>query len=744
MISTSKKANVTFILLCSLVLWLPIALQTGCSSAPAPNSKPKPKPSETKAKLTSHSKMIRALMDVHEESKFDHPFLGRNKIATGEDFYEKSKRTSPPDAFRAARKLAEFELRIGNIQKALDYLKEANALFVENRAYFDKTEEAAFFMDLAVTYFRLGESENCISCADGAACLLPISGKGVHELTTGSTRAIEYLKQVLEIEPDNYSAKWLWNIAAMTLGKFPDGVPVEHRIDANKFKDDIEFPRFKNVSNEKKLDTLGLSGGAVCEDLNGDGFFDIMVSDWNSSTQIRYFENDGKGDFSDKTMESNLKGIFGGLNLIDADYDNDGDIDIFVLRGAWGGKHGLIPNSLLQNDGKGKFTDVTFDVGLEDSRYPTQTGSWADYDLDGDLDLYIGNEEHPCELFQNQGDGTFKDVANLAGVTNDNLFTKAVIWGDFNNDRFPDLYVSNYFKPNRLYKNNQDGTFTDVAYVMDMAGPAMSFTSWFWDFNNDGVQDLFVATYPNDMENYSRQFFGVGKTNPERDLLYQGDGAGGFSEVGAKVGLNVSTESMGANYGDLDNDGYLDFYLGTGAPHFKFLVPNLMYKNIGGNEFKSVTYAGGFGHLQKGHAVAFVDLDNDGDQDVFQVLGGAYPGDQFQNALFENPGNGNNWLKIKLNGTQTNRSGVGARIKLTFKENGKTRSVYRWVNSGGTFGCNPFLQHIGIGKSNKIDLVEVYWPVSDKTQVFGEVVPNQTMIIDESKGWTNETSRNVE
>ena len=197
---------------------------------------------------------------------------------------------------------------------------------------------------------------------------------------------------------------------------------------------------------------------------------------------MRFFVNAGDGSFVDRTREAGLTGLVGGINLLQADYDNDGHLDLLVLRGGWLGDSDRHPNSLLRNNGDGTFTDVTFLAGLGEVHYPTQTASWADYDNDGDLDLYIGNEAtrrgiflpqplgeveddrlaSPCQLFRNNGDGSFSDVARQAGVTNDR-WTKAVIWGDYDGDRYPDLYVSNFWEFNRLYHNNRDGTFTDVA-----------------------------------------------------------------------------------------------------------------------------------------------------------------------------------------------------------------------------------------------------------------------------------------
>ena len=178
---------------------------------------------------------------------------------------------------------------------------------------------------------------------------------------------------------------------------------------------------------------------------------------------------------------------------------------------------------------------------------------------------------------------------------------------------------------------------------------------------------------------------------------------------------------MGANFGDLDNDGYLDFYLGTGYPPNDSLMPSVMYRNRNGKGFSDVTYAGGFGHLQKGHGVFFADLDHDGDQDVFEQMGGAFPEDRSDNVLYENPGFGNHWITVKLVGVRSNRSAIGARIRADVVEDGMPRSIYRHVNSGGSFGGNPLRQTIGLGGATRIERLEVFWPTTDLTQTLTDL-----------------------
>ena len=179
--------------------------------------------------------------------------------------------------------------------------------------------------------------------------------------------------------------------------------------------------------------------------------------------------------------------------------------------------------------------------------------------------------------------------------------------------------------------------------------------------------------------------------------------------------------AMGSNFGDLDNDGWLDFYLGTGNPYFGSLVPNEMFRNNGGRNFQNVTSAGGFGHLQKGHAIAFADLNNDGQQDVLLNVGGAFAGDTYFDALFANPGHTNHWLCIKLIGEKSNRAAIGARIKVVVTSEGRPREIHRVVGSGGSFGSSPLRQEIGLGPASSIDRLEIWWPVSGQTNVLTDL-----------------------
>ena len=214
--------------------------------------------------------------------------------------------------------------------------------------------------------------------------------------------------------------------------------------------------------------------------------------------------------------------------------------------------------------------------------------------------------------------------------------------------------------------------------------------------------------------------------------LYRNRGDGTFEDVSAAMGVDREALTMGANYGDLDNDGWLDFYLGTGAPDFRVQVPNLMFRNDGGRRFQDVTTSGGFGHLQKGHGIAFGDVDGDGDQDILAVMGGAYESDVYQDALFENPGHGNRWVTLRLEGTTANRSALGARLRLDLRTADGRRSIHRVVSTGGSFGSSSLQQEIGLGDAREIERLEVAWP-GGGVETFEDVPMDRIVLVREGE-----------
>ena len=590
----------------------------------------------------------------------------------------------------------------------------------------------------AVAYLRLGEVENCLGMRGARACVFPLRASAVHAKPAGAQGAVGELTWLLERDPGDALSRWLLNVAYMQLGGWPRAVPARWLLPGTLFAGEGDVGEFLDYASLAGVAAMGHAGGAAVEDFDGDGYLDVVTTSSGPLDPMHLLHNNGDGTFSDWTARAGLAGELGGLNLVVADYDNDGRPDLLVLRGGWWGRYGQYPVSLLHNVGGGRFEDVTERAGLGGAVGPTQTAAWADYDGDGLLDLFVGREplgeaggtavaggglgtRRPSLLFHNNGDGTFAEVGQGVGLAAQG-FVKGVAWGDFNNDGRPDLYVSTHDGRNRLYRN--DGPvdaahpdparwrFTDVTEKAGLESAGPTFATWFFDYNNDGWPDLFVAGYWADsMQDVGRfeagQPFKAGVPH-----LYRNNRDGTFTDVAHAVGLDRAVLTMGANFGDLDNDGWLDVYLGTGEPSYQALLPNRMFRNASGARFEDVTTTGGFGHLQKGHAVVFADVENRGQEDVFEEMGGAFPGDPYQAALYRNPGHAGHWVTLKLEGVRSNRAAFGARVEVVFREGGQVRRVYRTVGAVSSFGGNPTEQHVGIGAAGVVDEVRVRWPAS--------------------------------
>ena len=386
---------------------------------------------DTDTSMDSHQKMLTLLKQIADQTAETNNYVGEGPARR----LRRHLANLPVDApdlnrWRLHAELGEAELRLGNEAAAIDQLLQAGRLLPRLKGRLSPLMANQTLFRLGVAYMRQGETQNCCPDVVGIqsnpdSCILPLRDGGIHIHQDGSLNAITYLTEVLRnttVElPLHLEAKWLLNIAYMTIGGYPEQVPKQHLLPPEAFQSAEDIPRFINIAPHLGLDTFDLSGGAIVDDFDNDNHLDIVVSTWDPAGQLRFFRNNRDGTFSEQTEEAGFQGLYGGLNLLQADYDNDDDIDIFVLRGAWLEAAGQHPNSLLRNRGDGTFTDVTFDAGLGDVHYPTQTASWNDYDNDGDLDLYIGNESTeafnaPCQLFRNNGDGTFSDVAAEAGV----------------------------------------------------------------------------------------------------------------------------------------------------------------------------------------------------------------------------------------------------------------------------------------------------------------------------------------
>jgi len=698
--------------------------------------------------LAGTEKMVHVLADLNAQA-FERPqdfFLLNDRRA--DLLLEQLKETENPGQRQQLRLMLVQELiNAGRTEEAIDQIRRTAREAGVSIA--SLTSRNARLIDLlALAYLRLGEEENCLANPTSASCIIPVQEEGVHQLRRGSEMAADLYFQLHRRFSTNLVARWLYNIAHMTLGTYPEGVEDRFLIRGLEPEGNTSLGRFRDVAMGLGVAHDAISGGAAVDDFTGNGYPDILVTSYGLDDQMRFYASDGDGGFEDRTTEAGLDGLVGGLNVVSADYNNDGHMDVFVLRGAWLADQGHYPNSLLRNNGDGTFTDVTYAAGLA-SYHPTQTATWGDFTGNGYVDLFVGNESgiavdplsgvptdsidaRPSELYANNGDGTFTNVAEQVGVEVE-AFVKGATWCDVNNSGRPDLFVSVMGGPNKLFVNEggaslEDWRFEEQALEAGVVEPTYGFTTWCWDMDNDGHEDLFVTGYDARMFEHTAQDVAAeymgGPVQGQKPRFYRNNGDGTFADVARRVNLDKIMYTMGANIGDLTGNGYLDFYVGTGAPDLKSLIPNRLFLNRDGAFFSEATFDTGVGHIQKGHGVAFADFTRSGHLDIYSVMGGAVEGDQAHNVLFAHPGHDNNWIGLSLEGTTANRAALGARLALDVTDaEGQQRTIHRTISTGGSFGASPVEQTIGVGQAAQVDRLTITWPHPDSAPFVADDLP---------------------
>ncbi len=643
------------------------------------------------------------------------------------------------DAELADPKLADSRRVYLLVTKAIMFNFEAEPkrsyeVLNELRSWVEKRPSVAEGALYTVIFFqgvdalRIGETDNCVMCRGESSCILPIASAAVHTNRTGSELAVRHFTEYLEQFPDDVGVRWLLNLAHMTLGEYPQKVDPKYLISLDHYiKSEFDIGKFRDIGQQAGVNRFNQAGGAVMDDFDNDGLLDLAVTTYDPTEHMAYYRNAGNGTFEDRTESAGLMKQLGGKYLVQTDYNNDGRLDLFISRGAW--MASPMRQSLLRNDGNGTFSDVTQQAGLLEPMNSTNS-SWADFDNDGWLDVYVLGETQPNCLYHNRGNGTFEEVGVKAGVQGDGISRcKGANWIDYDNDDYPDLFVDYLQGDARLYHNNRDGTFNDVTSEMGIDGPHFGFSCWAWDYDNDGWLDIFATCYDYTLGDMVNGLLGKPHSGLSNRLFHNRNGKD-FEDLTRKAGLDMSFATMGCNFGDFDNDGYLDMYLGTGDPDLATLIPNRMFKNVAGERFAEITASSGTGNLQKGHGVSCADWDRDGDVDIFIEMGGASSGDRYHNILFQNPGQGNHWLTVKLVGKKTNRPAIGARIKVV-TDGDHPLTIHRHVSSGSSWGANPFQQTIGLAKAARVARLEIHWPSSGTTQVFRDIAANQAIEVTE-------------
>ena len=364
-----------------IVLIILACVMLGCaqSATPTPaNPSPELLPSAETADIAAYCSALRNSSD---------PFFGtqqRERLAA-----ELENPTFPTLSWRVSimRELARDYLRFGEAAETIRLLSDA--MEMELREKPEVSHEAELLHELAIASMKMGELDNCVSPDGRLICALPLDDSVVHEDKRGATGAVGYLTRLLELEPDDIRAMWLLNVAHMALGTYPEGVPEKFRAPPSALQSEYDIGKFEEIAPYAGLYAVNTAGGSVIEDFDNDGLLDVMVSSWDPCKPIAYYRNEGDGAFGDYTDKAGLSGQLGGLNITQADYDDDGWTDLLIMRGGWMKARGQMRMSLLRNNGDNTFSDVSQEAGLAKPAYPSQSAAWADYDNDGDLDLYL-------------------------------------------------------------------------------------------------------------------------------------------------------------------------------------------------------------------------------------------------------------------------------------------------------------------------------------------------------------------
>jgi len=512
----------------------------------------------------------------------------------------------------------------------------------------------------------------------------------------------------------------------------------------------INFVHNSGREGKKYLpETLG--SGAAFFDYDNDGWPDILLvnsKDWRPRGRVSLaalYHNNHNGTFSNVTSGSGLDVEMYGLGVAIGDFDNDGQDDVYITA--------LEGDRLFHNEGHGKFRDVTKTSGISNARFGT-SAAWLDYDRDGKLDLFVANyvqwtaqadlwcsldgatksyctpesyKGTQSKLFRNLGDGKFEDVSAKAGVGDTTSKSLGVTVLDYNSDGWPDLFVANDTQPNKLYRNNRNGTLTEEAMKAGVA------------FGEDGVARGAMGADSGDYDRSGRPHLLVGNFSNQMLGLYHNEGTGLFvDEAPASTVGRASLLSLafGVFFFDYDLDGQLDIFTANGhieeeigrvQPKVRYSEPPLLFRNQGQRKFENVSDAMGpdFKRPMVARGAAYADFDHDGDLDLLLTTnnGPAY--------LYRNDGgNRNHWLSIRTVGSKSNRDGIGAVIRVE-SASGKQWST---VRSGSSYCSQSDLAvTFGLGKDTNVTTVEIEWPSGTK-QRLTNIAADQFLRIDEAKG----------
>jgi len=595
-------------------------------------------------------------------------------------------------------------------------------------------DDHATRVELGRVYVKLGLYDQAVRELGIAAGNPATRARARHESAVAHYRAGRFRQAVAdgvaamtEDSKNERARAWLW-LSSRSLGGYPESVPAEHRMEM-KVGYEASSVHYDDIATRLGLDKTSAGRGTAIFDYNNDGLQDIVFTAAHGGCSL--YRNNGDGTFTDVSINSGLDQCVNGFIVTAGDYDNDGFTDLYVTRmGFYVGE-----SVLYHNNGDGTFTDVTAKAGVQNWG-PGFTASWVDYDCDGYLDLFVANNlgglfdrRIPNRLFHNNGDGTFTDVTKEAGLHT--VFpTFGSAWGDYNNDGYPDLFLSASLGRPQLFRNNGDGTFTNVGMEAGLTDYVIGTTCFFCDYDNDGWLDIVQFAWSDHEDVIYTMRNGHGPADGKPMRVYHNNRDGTFSVVSGALGIDGCWGTMSGNFGDLNNDGNLDFMLGNGSPRMDRLEPFVLLESDG-RQYRNVSFSAGLPFTGKSHGTNCADLFGDGRLSIIIAAGGAYPGDLLTSSVHlprERPGN---YLNVRLAGTRSNRSAIGARITLL---SGGQRQM-REVGGGTNFGCLPFEQHFGLGKLSKVDALEIRWPSGLRQRVENPPVNGTIRVTEGRPAW---------
>jgi hypothetical protein len=593
-----------------------------------------------------------------------------------------------PEALNAYKKVYEYSKEHGDLNYQHDLLSK-----------------------LAIVKLKLLSIDECEFFPVVSPC--PVIHENAKEYGIDLHGALKDLESALSYDPEDMHLRWLYTILSTQFNN-KINIVSELLIDFNIVFSNTEFPLFKNVTHDFGLGTRKVNvSGVILDDFNGDGYLDAIISSSDGGTTY-YINNHGKNYSFVKNSGLDAHGY--ATNVSQVDFDNDGLLDIYLHRGGWRSKNENVHNILLKNiDGK-KFEDVTDSSGLGREWNSNVASIWGDINNDGWMDLFVCSEVRHFDLFINRK-GKFTSAIEGSGISKvEEGKCKGAAWGDYNNDGFIDLFISVWEGPNILYENKGDGTFQRVSMPSIEEKPYRAFSVWFFDYNNDGWLDLFISTLSSNPSDWLLYEYGQ-ENNGAPVKLYKNLGGKQFVDVTNEIGIEHIGMVMGSNYADLNNDGHHDIVFGTGTGSMGAILPNRIFANISGNGFREVTKNSGLASMLKGHGVSMGDVNNDGQVDILMNLGGMYNSDGAYPGLYLNPGSANEWITIRLEGTKSNRFGVGSRVRINIIDSqDEIKTFHHLIGSGSSYGANSLQLEAGLGNAKKIQSIEIDWGGSATSQ----------------------------